>query len=78
MGMPSRRCRRDPDSNVTHSYCFEELCTRSTAQKDHGTFYSIVGRKIGGLNIIMAGEVDCSTGMSVHPSAVDSLLIPIL
>ena len=55
--------RHDPGTNIALSYCFEELCTGSTVQEPHGTFFSIVSRKIGGLNIIMAGEIDCSTSM---------------
>ena len=59
MGIPHHRLR-DSGSNITSSYCFEELCTRSMTQKRHGTFFSVVRRNIGGLGIIMAGEVDCS------------------
>ena len=62
-GIPSHRRRRDFSPNISLSYCFEELCTGSTVQEPHGTFFSIVSRKIGGLNIIMAGEIDCSTSM---------------
>ena len=74
MGMPSRNCH-DPSPNVTLSYCFEELCAHSTAEKPHGTFYSVVSRKIGNLNVIMAGEVDCSTSMPYCQPIVDSPLI---
>ena len=75
MGIPSHRCFCDPISDITFRYCFEELCTRSMTRKPHGTFYSIVHRNIGGLNVIMAGEVDCSTSMHSDQSIDDSLLI---
>jgi len=61
MGMPSHRRHRGTDTDITLSHCFEKLCTRSRTRKPHGTFYSVVSREIGDLNIIMAGEVDCST-----------------
>ncbi|KAF9651206.1 hypothetical protein BDM02DRAFT_901105 [Thelephora ganbajun] len=71
MGISSRRRRHDSGSDITFSDCFEILCTRSTMQKHRGTFFSIVRRKIGDLNIIMAGEVDCSTSMNMEPSLKD-------
>ena len=73
MGMLSRS-RHDPGPDITLSYCFEELCARSTAEKPHGTFFSVVTRKIGELNIIMAGEVDCSTSMHYNQTVVDRSL----
>jgi len=69
MGMPSHS-RYDPGPDITLSYCFEELCAHSTAKKPHGTFFSIVTRKIGELNIIMAGEVDCSTSTHYNQSVI--------
>jgi len=69
--------RHDPGSNITLSYCFEELCAHSTAKKPHGTFYSVVSRKIGGLDVIMAGEIDCSTSMHCGQSVIDSSLTPV-
>lgn len=68
--------RHDPGTNIALSYCFEELCARSTAEKPHGTFFSVVTRKIGELNVIMAGEVDCSLSMHYDQSIVDSSLTP--
>lgn len=44
-------------------------------QKPHGTFFSVVHRKIGDLNVIMAGEVDCSKSMHFNQSIGDSMLI---
>ena len=73
MGIPSHS-RHDPGSNITLSYCFEELCAHSTAEKPHGTFYSVVSRRIGELNIIMAGEVDCSTSTHRDQSVFDNPL----
>ena len=46
---------------MNHSNCFENLCTRPMTKKLHGIFFSIVRRKIGDLDVIMAGEVDCSS-----------------
>jgi len=60
--------RHDPGTDVALSYCFEELCARSTAKKPHGTFFSVVTRKVGELNVIMAGEVDCSLSMRYDQS----------
>ena len=68
MGTFIHRRYRGPDSDITFSYCFEELCTRSMTQKPHGTFFSVVHRKIGDLNVIMAGEIDCSTSMHFDQS----------
>jgi len=76
MGMLSH-IYHDPGTNATLSYCFEELCAHSTAEKLHGTFFSVVTRKIGELNVIMAGEVDCSLSMHYYESAVDRLLTSI-
>lgn len=76
MGMPSHN-RHDPGTDILLSYCFEELCTHSTARQPHGTFYSVVSRKIGGLNVIMAGEIDCSTSTRYDQPVVDSSLTPI-
>jgi hypothetical protein len=78
MGISIRRLRHGPDSNITYSYCFEELCTRSMTRGPHGTFFSIIHRKIGDLNVIMAGEVDCSESMHLDQSIGDSMLIPTL
>jgi len=64
-------------SNTTFSYCFEEVCARSMTKKLYGTFYSVVRRKIGSLDVIMAGEVDCSASMYFNQPAGDSLLIAI-
>ena len=66
MGIPSYCCCRGPGSNITFSHCFEEMCTRSTTQKSYGTFFSVVHRKIDDLNIIMAGEIDCSTSIRMR------------
>ena len=76
LGTPLHGYFYDSTPDTTPSYCFEELCTNSTAQKPHGTFYSVVSRRIGELDIIMAGEVDCSTSMHSDQS-VDNNLISI-
>ena len=34
-------------------------------KKPHGTFFSVVRRKIGGINIIMGGEVDGSYSIDI-------------
>ena len=54
------------DPEMIFSDCFEKLCARSTTQERHGTFFSVVHRKIGDLDIIMAGEVDCSSSMDLR------------
>ncbi|KAF9780000.1 hypothetical protein BJ322DRAFT_1084144 [Thelephora terrestris] len=51
--------------------CFEKLCTRPMTPKPHGIFFSVVRRKIGGLNVIMAGEVDCSSSKGTEPDMED-------
>jgi hypothetical protein len=48
-------------SNITLSDSFEKLCTRPMTEKTHGTFFSVVRRKIGDHDVIMAGEIDCSS-----------------
>ena len=68
----------DPDSNITLSHCFEKLCTHSKAIKPHGEFFSVVQRKIGDFNVIMAGEVDCSSGARFHQTFGDGALISVL
>lgn len=78
MGISSHHRRRDSGSNTTYSHCFEELCTHSITEKPHGIFFSVVRRKFDDLNIIMAGEVDCSSSMYFDHSIDDSTLIPIL
>jgi len=60
MSIPIHRRCRDPESNILFSHYFEQSCTFPMTQKPHGTFYSVVRRKIGRLNVIMAGEIDCS------------------
>ena len=47
------------------SDCFEKLCTRPMTQKPHGLFFSVVRRKIGDHDVIMSGEVDCSSSMDL-------------
>ena len=47
-------------------------------QKPHGTFFSVVQRNIGDLNVIMAGEVDCSKSRHFYQAFGDSALIPTL
>ena len=64
-------------ADITLSHCFEKLCTRSRTQKPHGTFYSVVSRAIDEINIIMAGEVDCSTSTCFGLQICDSLLTPV-
>jgi len=64
-------------ADITLSHCFEKLCTRSRTQKPHGTFYSVVSREIDEINIIMAGEVDCSTSTRIDLRISDGLLTPI-
>ena len=62
MGMPPIPTARIVTlADITLSHCFEQLCTRSRTQKPHGTFYAVVSREIDEINVIMAGEVDCST-----------------
>ena len=69
MGMPSPATARTlTPANITPSHYFEKLCTRSRTWKPHGTFFSVVSRDIDELNVIMAGEVDCSTGMYFYSS----------
>jgi len=46
-----------------YGYCFEKACTQPKTEKPHGTFFSVVRRKISDLTVIMAGEIDCSKGM---------------
>lgn len=60
MGIPIHRRCRGPESNILFSHYFEESCVLLMTQKPRGTFYSAVRRKIGDLNVIMAGEIDCS------------------
>jgi len=66
MGIPSPNCRHNPDSDFMLSYRFELECTQQTVETNlsRSTFYTVVRRKIGELNIIMAGEIDCTTGMN--------------
>jgi len=45
-------------------HCFEEVCTVSETSEPNGRFCSIVSRRLGDLNIVMAGEVDCAQGDS--------------
>ncbi|KAF9780015.1 hypothetical protein BJ322DRAFT_304951 [Thelephora terrestris] len=40
--------------------CFERACTRPMTERPHGVFSSVVRRKIGNYDVIMAGEVDCT------------------
>ncbi|KAF9779987.1 hypothetical protein BJ322DRAFT_1023892 [Thelephora terrestris] len=42
------------------SDCFERACARLMTEKPHGVFFSVVRRKIGDYDVIMAGEVDCT------------------
>ena len=74
----SLHIRHDSGTEIALSYCFEELCARSMAEKPHGTFFSVVTRKIGELNVIMAGEVDCSTSTCYGSSVVDDPLTLVL
>jgi len=60
-----------PHSGPYYGHCFEELCARPMTQKPYGTFYSVVHRKIGDLNVIMAGEIDCSTTKNAEPGLGD-------
>ena len=75
MGIPIHRHCHGSESNIPFSHCFEELCARSMTQKPHGTFYGVVHRKIGDLNVIMAGEIDCSTSMYFDQPIGGSMLI---
>ena len=48
-------------------------------EKPHGVFFSIVQRQIGpGLNVVMAGEVDCSKSTHFYQAFGDSALNPAL
>ena len=47
-------------------------------EKPHGLFFSVVQRQIGDLNVIMAGEVDCSKSTHFYQTFGDSALIPAL
>jgi len=78
MGIPIHRRCRGLESNTPFSHCFEELCARSMTQKPHGTFYSVVNRKIGDLNVIMAGEIDCSMSMRLYQPIDGGMLISTL
>jgi len=53
MGIPIHRRCRGPESNILFSHYFEQSCTFVMTQKPHGTFYSVVRRKIGRLNVII-------------------------
>ena len=59
------------------SDCFEKLCTRKMTKRLHGIFFGVVSRRIGDVEIIMAGEVDCSSSRYLHQLADDNLLTPI-
>lgn len=70
MGTPHCHCLRVSTSNpgIIYSDCFEKLCARPVTEEPHGTFFSVVRRKIGDLDVIMAGEVDCSSSTSLDLS----------
>ena len=39
--------------------CFEQLCTSPTKEESGWQFFTVVNRKLGDLDVVMPGQVDC-------------------
>ncbi|KAF9779986.1 hypothetical protein BJ322DRAFT_1164997 [Thelephora terrestris] len=56
---------------IQDSDCFENVGTRPMTKRPRGIFFSVVRRKIGNHDVIMSGEVDCSSSTDNQPNMKD-------